>query len=116
MADKSDKESTGTPDPTKMFSGESVTHHVTTEVSPPESRIATGGITSAPPKVNNPDTGDVELYMAYPQDRFKFGEGEDDVLVGHKTKKFSRNEADRILGLARMSNVQVLERKPEDNS
>lgn len=99
------------------FGGESVTHHVTSEVTPPESRIATSSVTSSPPKaMGSRDTGDVELYMAYPNDRFKFGEGEDDVLVGHKTRKFSRSEADRILGLARMSNLQVLERKPEDNS
>lgn len=105
----------------------SVTHHVTSPVTPPESRVATSGAKASQAsgeqeqdsnKGQNQEqgTGDVELYMAYPQDQFKYGDGDDDVLTGKRTKKFSRDEADRILGLARMSNLQVLEHKPEDAS
>lgn len=63
------------------------------------------------------ESGDVELYMLYPQDVFRFGDGPDDELVGHNAKKFTQSEATRIRELAAHNNVMLLERKPEgDNS
>lgn len=119
------KPSPAMPDPGQMFGSTSRTDAPDTAPSNAESSsvtqsvtspFTTSGMTEAPRATEERVTGDVELYLAYQQDQFRYGEGDDDVLTGKHTKKFSRDEADRILSLARMSNLQVLERKPEDAS
>lgn len=56
------------------------------------------------------DSGSVELKLVYPNDRFEYGTGKDDVLTGTKYKKFSSSDAAKVKKAAARHNVQVMER------
>lgn len=89
--------------------------------APPDEPIRTttqaSGEESAAQSGEDTTVGEVELYLTYPQDVFRYGDGPDDVLEGHKAKKFSQGDATKIRELAAYNNVLLMERKPEgDNS
>lgn len=56
------------------------------------------------------DNGDVILYLPHPDNSFRYGQADDEVIVGREGKQFSRSEADKILQSAEDNSVQLLER------
>lgn len=55
-------------------------------------------------------SGDVVLYLARIDDSFRYGENDDEVIVGREGKQFSRQEADKILESAKNNEVPLMER------
>lgn len=53
---------------------------------------------------------DVILYLSRPDDSFRYGEADDEVIVGREGKRFSRSEADDLLEKADHNEVPLLER------
>lgn len=78
-----------------------VSHAVTTEVN-------LGGST------DEPSSDTVRLVMAYVDDTFHYGDGDDEVITGRKPKEFSKVEGERVLDLAIKSGAHVLA-KGDDN-
>ena len=55
----------------------------------------------------------VKLSLVYPQDLFRYGPNDDDVITGRKGKVFDREEADKIKDLAGRSSVTLIEEGAE---
>lgn len=55
----------------------------------------------------------VKLSLVYPQDLFRYGPNDDDVIKGRKGKVFDRAEADKIKELAERSDVLLIEEGAE---
>lgn len=59
---------------------------------------------------SNDSAEDVILYMSSPDVSFRYGNEDEEVIVGLTGKRLSRNEADRIIELARHNSVPIRER------
>lgn len=85
-------------------------------VEPTNPTAGAGLSTNDPRNTSSSDTSDskgsedVILYLARPDDSFRYGEVDDEVIVGREGKRFPRSEADNVLEKAKHNEVPLLER------
>lgn len=66
--------------------------------------------TSSSSSSSSESNKDVILYLPHPDNTFRYGQADEEVIVGREGKQFSRSEADRLLQLAEDNDVLLMER------